>query len=148
MFSPRLRHALIGLACCALLFAAGAALGQDKSPNRQTQAPVPFIASGADMYKQYCAACHGVSGKGNGPAAYALKIPPADLSTLAKRHGGKFPYDYVTAVLRFGPGVTAHGSTDMPTWGPLFQVLDKQNERAVQQRVKNLSDYLVSLQEK
>lgn len=61
---------------------------------------------------------------------------------------GQFPTDYVTAVLQFGPGVTAHGSTDMPTWGPLFQILDKSNDRAVRQRIKSLCDYLITLQEK
>jgi mono/diheme cytochrome c family protein len=101
------------------------------------------------MYKQYCAVCHGDEGKGQGPFAPTLKVPPPDLTTLAKRHGGKFPYDYVSGVLLFGPGTTAlHGSADMPTWGPIFQYFDKNNERAVQQRIKNLCNYLASLQEK
>ena len=137
------------MAGTAFLLAACALRAQDKKPTQaQSQLPVPVVMSGREMYKQYCAACHGVMGKGDGPAAYSLKIPPANLSTLAKRHGGKFPDDYIEAVLRFGPGVTAHGSTDMPTWGPLFQILDKQNDRAVRQRIKNLSDYIASLQEK
>ena len=78
--------------------------------------------------------CHGLDGKESPRTTYAfmLKVPPADLSTLAKRHAGKFPYDYVSAVLRFGPSSTIlHGSADMPTWGPIFQYLDKNNERAV-----------------
>jgi hypothetical protein len=87
--------------------------------------------------------------KGHGPAASLLKIPPPDLTTLAKRHKGTFPYTYVSSVLLFGPGVTARGSTDMPTWGAIFLFLnDKENDSAVKQRVKNLSDYLASLQEK
>ena len=131
---------LFVVACCAI--------AQTNSTTKaQTQLP-PVVASGPEMFKQYCAACHGTGAKGDGPAAYALKIPPANLTTLAKRHGGKFPAEYVAAVLRFGPGITAHGSTDMPTWGPLFQILDKQNERAVQQRIKNFCNYLASLQEK
>lgn len=132
----------------ALLVAACGVNAQTNNTTKaQTQIPPPVITYGPEMFKQYCAACHGSGAKGDGPAAYALKIPPANLTTLAKRHGGKFPTEYVAAVLRFGPGITAHGSTDMPTWGPLFQILDKQNERAVQQRIKNLSDYLASLQE-
>jgi hypothetical protein len=35
----------------------------------------------------------------------------------------------------------------MPAWGPIFRYYDKQNERAVQQRIRNLCDYLASLQE-
>ena len=110
--------------------------------------PSNYVPSGKVMYKEYCAVCHGEDGKGQGPFAPTLKVPPADLTTLAKRHGGKFPYDYVSGVLLFGPGPTIlHGSSDMPTWGPIFQYFDKNNERAVQQRIKNLCNYLASLQE-
>jgi mono/diheme cytochrome c family protein len=114
----------------------------------QTQLPPTYIPSGEQTYKQYCAACHGVDAKGNGPLAPLLKTPTADLTTLAKRHAGKFPYDYVSSVLEFGPGLSAHGSSDMPTWGPLFRYVDKQNERVVELRIKNLCYYLASLQEK
>jgi len=69
------------------------------------------------MYKQYCAACHGTDGKGRGPAASSLNTRPPDLTTVAKRHDGKFPHDYVAGVLRFGPKLSAHGSTNMPVWG-------------------------------
>jgi mono/diheme cytochrome c family protein len=111
------------------------------------QLPSNYMPTGEQMYKQYCAACHGKDGKGHGPLAVVLKTPPADLTTLAKRHDGKFPYDYVTNVLEFGPGFPAHGSSDMPTWGPLFRYYDKRNERIVKQRIRVLSDYLASLQQ-
>ena len=110
--------------------------------------PPNYVPSGKVMFRQYCASCHGIDAKGLGPFASMLKAPPADLTTLAQRHGGKFPREYVSGILRFGPGPNIlHGSPDMPTWGPIFQYLDKNNERAVRQRIKNLSDYLASLQE-
>jgi len=113
------------------------------------QFPPIYVPSGENIYKQFCAACHGADAKGHGPTASMLKIPPPDLTTLARRHGGQFPDTYVSSILLFGPGVAAHGSTDMPTWGTLFLFLnDKQNDTAVKQRVKNLCDYLASLQEK
>lgn len=112
----------------------------------QTQLPPNYMPTGRQMYKQYCAACHGADAKGNGPLGAALKTPPPDLTTLAKRHQGKFPYDYVSNVLEFGPGFPSHGSSDMPTWGPIFRYYDKQNERIVKQRIKNLCDYLATLQ--
>jgi mono/diheme cytochrome c family protein len=118
-----------------------------QSPVDQTQFPSTYVPSGDTMYKKYCSACHGVDGKGGGPVASLLKVPPPDLTTLGKRHGGKFPYEYVSSVLRFGPGISAHGSADMPTWGPIFNFLDKYNERSVEQRIKNLTGYLASLQE-
>jgi len=110
--------------------------------------PPTYVPSGEAMYKQYCGACHGLDGKGNGPAAFTLKTPPPDLTTLAARHMGTFPREYVGNILRFGPGTAAHGSSEMPTWGTIFQLIDKNNERAVQQRIKNLTDYLASLQQK
>jgi len=116
-----------------------------------------YMPSGDQTYKQYCAACHGADAKGHGPVASVLMTPPPDLTTLAKRNLGKFPYDYVSSVLELGPtpprnipsayAYPAHGSSDMPTWGPIFQYHDKQNERVVRQRIKNLCDYLASLQE-
>jgi len=67
---------------------------------------------------------------------------------LAKRHGGKFPYEYVSDVLRFGTRILSHGSSDMPIWGPIFGSLDNYDEVAVRKRIKDLSDYLASLQQK
>jgi mono/diheme cytochrome c family protein len=109
--------------------------------------PPTYMPTGAQMFKQYCAVCHGADAKGQGPLAALLKTPPPDLTALAKRHMGKFPYDYVKGILEFGPGPSAHGSSDMPTWGPIFRYYDKQNQRVVEQRIKNLCDFLASLQE-
>ena len=135
----------------ALLLAACVASAQEKTvpvvkkvPMKQTS-PV----SGKEMFTAYCAACHGADGKGTGPAAPALKAPPADLTTLAKRSSdGNFPRDRVANLLKSGTGPSAHGSSDMPIWGPLFKSLDPQHDIAVQQRIKNLNDYLVSIQAK
>ena len=118
---------------------------QDKPAEQARATPT---ASGKQTYTHYCAACHGVDTRGNGPAAFVLKTPPADLTTLAKRHGGKFPYDYVSNVLRFGTRFAAHGSSDMPIWGPIFGSIEHYDEVAVRKRIKDLSDYLASPQEK
>lgn len=109
--------------------------------------PPTYMPSGEQMFKQYCAVCHGADARGMGPLAAALKTPPPDLTTLAKHHLDKFPRAYVISILQFGPGANAHGSSDMPTWGPIFRYYDKRNERVVEQRIKNLCDYLASLQE-
>jgi mono/diheme cytochrome c family protein len=132
----------------AMFLIAGATAAQNKPGLDRSPYPPTYVPSGQQMYKQFCTNCHGTDAKGDGPYASTLKQPPADLTTLAKRHGGKFPYEYVSSVLLFGPGTTAHGTPDMPTWGPVFMFLDKHNEAAVRQRIKNLSNYLASVQEK
>lgn len=112
------------------------------------QLPATYVPPGKQMYKDYCAACHGSDGKGRGPVAAVLSKPPSDLTMLTKRNGGTFPAEYVTTVLRFGPAFAAHGSSDMPVWGPIFQYIDHYNEAAVRQRIKNLCEFLESIQEK
>lgn len=104
--------------------------------------------SGKQMFADYCAPCHGLSAKGDGPAASALKTPPADLTQLAKKNNGKFPMDRVMNDLRQGSSLSSHGSSDMPVWGPLFKSLDTTNPVIVDQRIRNLSVYIESLQAK
>lgn len=113
---------------------------------QESPLPPAYVPPGKQIYKEHCAACHGADGRGNGPVAHSLRKPPADLTTLAKRHGGAFPEEYVTNVLRFGLGFSAHGSSEMPVWGPIFQDLEHYNEAAVRQRIKNIREYLESIQ--
>jgi mono/diheme cytochrome c family protein len=116
-----------------------------ETPIKQTNA-----TSGKDMFNQYCAPCHGIDGKGNGPAASAMKSQPSDLTQLARKHDGKFPANSVASVLRFGDGAGAgaHGSAQMPVWGPLLQSLDKFHDTVAQQRIANIVSYIDSLQVK
>ena len=105
-------------------------------------------ASGQEMFTSYCAVCHGTDGKGSGPAASALKVPPSDLTTLAQKDAGKYPALHVSSVLRGDAELAAHGSKDMPVWGPLFRSLSQGHESDVQQRIANLNDYVESIQKK
>ncbi len=103
-------------------------------------------ASGSEMYQTYCATCHGTEGKGNGPAAEVLKVPPTDLTAIAQKNGGKYPWLRVAATIRGEQAVAAHGSKDMPVWGHLFWSMSGGHEGQVQQRVANLNKYVESLQ--
>ena len=80
------------------------------------------------MYTNYCAVCHGTEGKGNGPAADALKTPPADLTMLSKKNGGTYPAIKVGSAIRGDAHVAAHGSKEMPVWGKLFWTISAGHE--------------------
>ena len=100
------------------------------------------------MFSSYCAVCHGKDGKGNGPAASAMKTPPSDLTALAQKNGGKYPSAHVAAVIGGQETNPAHGSKDMPMWGQLFSSISEGHEAQVQQRIANLVKYIESLQAK
>jgi mono/diheme cytochrome c family protein len=104
-------------------------------------------ASGKEMFHAYCASCHGAEGKGNGPAAPALKQQPTDLTSLAHTNGGKFPAMLVTSSIRDGTQ-TGHGSKDMPVWGPILSSVSNDSPAVVDQRVGNLVGYIQTLQAK
>jgi len=105
-------------------------------------------ASGPEMYKTYCAVCHGMDGKGGGPAAEALKVPPPDLTALARKNGGKYPSDHVTSAIQGDLNLPAHGSKEMPVWSNLFWGMSQGHSSEVQLRVANLNKYIESLQAK
>lgn len=112
------------------------------------QVPVRPTASvdGKDLYRQYCAACHGVDGKGDGPAAVALKKAPSDLTHIARANNG-FPEERMLRILRGEETVTAHGSQAMPVWGAVFSNMSPNIELA-QMRVHSLLNYLEKIQAK
>jgi mono/diheme cytochrome c family protein len=108
---------------------------------------IPSLA-GQDLFSFYCATCHGSDARGNGPVAAALKTPPPDLTRLASRNGGSFPRGRVVQFIA-GGGTTlrgAHGSNEMPVWGPIFRALDPSDERLVLIRIDNIVQYLESIQ--
>lgn len=135
----------------AILASAALAIGQGITPQiKQVPIRPTSAASGKQMYTNYCAVCHGADGKGNGPAAAAMKTPPTDLTMMSKNNGGKFPSAHVASVLQFGVENTAHGSQDMPIWGTAFRSLARGTvspSSQTHQRIANLTDYLKTLQQ-
>jgi mono/diheme cytochrome c family protein len=134
---------------CAVLvsvftFAAAACAQNQKTAHLPGSNPI----SGARLYTQYCAVCHGIDLKGRGPLATELKTPPADLTSLTQRHDGKFPDAYVQDVLRNGVKKPAHGDSDMPVWGPLFESIRGTDPQLVNLRITNLVNYIKSMQGK
>ena len=139
--------------CAVIVALAMLAMAQQAPPSQEKvikHIPVKqtSAASGQEMFNSYCAACHGADGKGAGPAASALKVAPTDLSALVAKNGGKYPSLHVSSVLRGEAETPAHGSKDMPVWGPLFRHLSQGHDAEVQQRIANLNQYVESLQKK
>jgi len=142
----------IGLALILVAISTFAAAQQAPAKTAPTVKHVPItnapLNSGKEMFSSYCAVCHGKDGKGNGPAASAMKTPPIDLTLLAQKSGGKYPAPHVATVLRGQATTPSHGSQDMPVWGPLFSSISHGDEGQVQQRITNLVNYIESLQAK
>ena len=102
----------------------------------------------SEMFRAYCASCHGVAGNGDGPVAPALRVPPSDLTTLARRNGGRFPAVRVFQSIEGSAAFPAHGSREMPVWGTVFRQRSGSNEAQVKLRVRNLTNYIEALQVK
>ncbi len=131
----------------ALLLAFSAIAVQAQTKGTAPQAPQSLIYSikGPDLYRAYCASCHGLTGRGDGPAAPALKAKIPDLTLLARNNGGVFPTARVRKMISGDEVLAAHGSREMPIWGPIFhQVEEDRDFGAV--RLENLAKYLESIQ--
>ena len=101
--------------------------------------------TGPELYKEFCAVCHGVDGRGTGPAASALKSQPTDLTTIARRSNNKYPDLKIQQIIKGDPNIPAHGSSDMPTWGNIFKSISA-NGAFGEMRVNALVDYLKTIQ--
>ncbi len=76
---------------------------------------------GRSLYLRYCASCHGREGRGDGPVAPALGQKPTDLTQIAAANHGEFPFLGVVEAIDGTRTVRAHGVSEMPIWGEVFQ---------------------------
>jgi mono/diheme cytochrome c family protein len=111
----------IGAAAIVMLLSAPAIAQDSPAQSVPTIRQVPIAHtrsdSGKDMFLSYGAVCHGKDAQGNGPAAAAMKTPPADLTILANDNGEKYPASHVAAVIRGQAALASHGTQDMPDLG-------------------------------
>ena len=112
----------IGILCC--------------SGHAEAQQPPNYSAP--DLYRHYCASCHGISGHGDGPVAAALKVQTPDLTHIAQRHRSTFPIGDVRVTIDGRENLPAHGTRTMPVWG---QQLDEP-------AISRLLAYLQSVQDR
>lgn len=104
--------------------------------------------NGQQMFANYCAPCHGLDARGHGPVAPVLKMQPVDLTMLSKNNHGKFPDSHIVVVLENGTTMPAHGTAEMPVWGPILGKMEMTNPQEKLLRISNLSRYLETLQVK
>jgi mono/diheme cytochrome c family protein len=119
------------------------------------EAPITWrqaaLNDGEALFVELCAVCHGVSGKGDGPAAPALAVELSDLTMLAAGNDGEFPTTKVEKVVTGDARVTAHGTAEMPVWGKMFESLRPDRKPVqrwafAQSRIYNLTEYLKTIQ--
>ncbi|MBS3649946.1 c-type cytochrome [Pseudaminobacter sp. 19-2017] len=110
------------------------------------------LGHGESEFVNSCAPCHGMKGQGDGPMAKELKRAPADLTRLAQRNGGRFPYSRVFATIDGRYIVPGHGSREMPVWGRKFLPADQAlygeagGQVVTEERIHELTGYVQSLQ--
>lgn len=121
-------------------------LGAQQKPEvKRVTAKNVTSMEGKELYGQYCAVCHGMNGKGGGPASSALKKAPTDLTLLAHGNKGTFPATRVQQVIDGGDNIPAHGATDMPVWGKVLRSTPT-DQTSSKLRVYNLTHYIESMQ--
>jgi len=107
---------------------------------------VPESLGGSVSFDLYCASCHGRGGRGDGPTGASLRTRPADLTVLTRNNHDAFPRDRVLSYIEGSTRAVAHGSPDMPVWGPTLRALDASDAR-VTVRLRNLVAFIESIQQ-
>ncbi len=144
---------MIAIPCC-YLFMLAVSVG---SMNSYADEPV----IGADEYRNSCASCHGLDGKGHGPIASILMTKPADLTLIAKNNSGQypnikigeFPFFRVFQIIDGRTLVSGHGERTMPVWGSRYSMEEglkhgpMGGEKAIRGRILELVYYIQSIQE-
>ena len=102
---------------------------------------------GADLFRMYCASCHGTTARGDGPLAASMRRTPPNLTEITKRHKGAYPGELIYKIIDGRERVPGHGGPDMPVWGDAFmRTSDTSDANSVRYRIQALVDYLETIQ--
>ncbi|MGA8214673.1 MAG: cytochrome c [Candidatus Sulfotelmatobacter sp.] len=134
------------LLLCLVLLPVGLLLTAQKQD--KTAVSARKTVEGAKIFRDHCTACHGVDGRGHGPAAIALKHPVPDLTLISQRSGGKFPYQRIKGIIEGRElGLLAHGDREMPIWGPIFHEVESDQDWG-EVRLEAITQHMASIQQK
>jgi mono/diheme cytochrome c family protein len=147
----RVEGLVVAVAAAAVLTGGVRLAAQAQAPPQVPQVKLQeargFVGiEGKETFDAYCAVCHGADGRGNGPAAPALKLPVPDLTTMTARHGKFDALGIERTITGADKMPVAHGTVAMPIWGPIFVATGDRSTAML--RAKNVVDYLKSLQAK
>lgn len=137
------RGFVFAASCGLVVLGTVAAAAQAPREAREPAGQVEYVTS--------CASCHGLDGKGGGPVAASLTKQPPDLTRLAARNQGQFPFLRTIQVIDGRQDIAVHGGRDMPIWGDRYTIEaggDLADEGAVRGRILSLVLYLEQLQGK
>jgi mono/diheme cytochrome c family protein len=133
--------------CVAILVVISICLCLRRAPAQE----IEVIMAGELEYQQYCAVCHGVDGKGYGIMRKFLTVEPSDVTQVAKKNGGRFPFWQIYRIIDGREEVRGHGTREMPVWGARFRSQaggdDAGSRSQVAGRILALVFYLEQIQE-
>jgi len=136
---------VLALAVICTTYGKSRAIAQEKQePEPQFQQLIRSV-DGPDLFRAYCASCHGKDGKGNGPVAATLRATVPDLTIITVSNDGNFPVARIKRIIMGEGMIASHGSREMPVWGPIFHQVEEDVDRG-NVRVENLVTYLESIQ--
>ena len=141
------RGVLVLVTLLGTVAAASVALDSSAAaPVQDSSGAAAVIYDGAELFKTWCASCHGVSADGTGPLAPQMKRRVPDLTQIAEKNGGVFPVARLRRIID-GRDVGAHGNPDMPIWGNAFKTSkDGFSEASVRARIEAIVRYLETMQ--
>ena len=105
------------------------------------------LETGAELYSEYCAQCHGPDGRGGGEAVEFTDTDPANLRTLARRNGGNFPFERIIETVDGRLDLEMHGGRYMPVWGEVFAFDEESGDALAHARILNLVWFLYRMQD-
>jgi mono/diheme cytochrome c family protein len=122
-------------------------LASDGRPATSDQSTPNLAHVGSQLFRTYCASCHGTSALGDGPLASSMRRKPANLTEIARRNKGVYPGALVFRIIDGRTPVSGHGGPDMPVWGDAFsRSSETTDEASVTRRIQALVDFLETIQ--